>query len=42
MTGDIIVNLSGEFFIENTLEFTKEDSGTNGFSVIYKGDGNTT
>lgn len=41
MTGDIIVNLSGEFYIDEALEFTKEDSAANGFSIIYKGDGET-
>ena len=39
MTGDIYVHLSGDFEIDDTLEFTAEDSGTNRFSVIYQGDG---
>jgi len=41
MTGDIYVHLSGDFEIDDTLEFTAEDSGTNRFSVIYQGDGET-
>jgi hypothetical protein len=41
MYGNIIVNLEGEYVLSDTLEFTKEDSGTNGFSVIYKGNGET-
>ena len=40
MIGDIYVHLSGEFEIDETMEMTPEDSGTNGFSVIYSGDGN--
>jgi hypothetical protein len=41
MTGDVIVNLSGEIMIDQTLEFTVEDSGTNGFNVIYRGEEGT-
>ena len=41
MTGDIVVNLLGEFFIDETLTFDAEDSGSNGFDVIYRGDGST-
>lgn len=37
MTGDIIVNLDGEFRIDETLKFTPEDSGSNGFNVIWDG-----
>ncbi len=41
MIGDIYVHLSGEFEIDETIEMTTEDSGTNGFSVIYSGNGET-
>lgn len=38
MSGNIIVNIaSGVYYMDNTLEFTQADSGTNGFSVIYRG-----
>lgn len=37
MSGDIIVNLSGTFNIESALKLTEEDSGTNGYSIIYRG-----
>ncbi len=40
MYGDIYVHLSGEFKLDETMVMTPEDSGTNGFSVIYSGDGN--
>ncbi|MCK4998083.1 MAG: right-handed parallel beta-helix repeat-containing protein, partial [Anaerohalosphaera sp.] len=37
MTGDIVVNIkSGRYFVDSTIEFTDADSGTNGFSIIYK------
>lgn len=36
MQGDIIVYLSGKFFVDKTVQFTLDDSGTNGFSIIYK------
>lgn len=39
MLGDIYVHLAGEFEIDETIEMTAEDSGTNGFDVIYQGDG---
>ncbi len=39
MDADIVVHiLSGEYNIEKRLEFTAEDSGKNGFRVIYRGD----
>jgi len=41
MIGDIYVHLSGAFDIDETINMTPEDSGTNGFSVIYSGDGET-
>lgn len=36
MQGDIIVYLSGKFFVDETINFNREDSGTNGFDIIYK------
>lgn len=40
MEGNIIVNiLPGEYYIDEKLTFTNEDSGTNGYSVIYRGAG---
>ena len=43
MTGDIVVNVAaGEYFVTDTVTFDERDSGTNGFSVIYRqsdGDG---
>ncbi len=37
MSGDIIVNIAdGEYFVENTIQMTQEDNGTNGFNVIYR------
>ncbi len=37
MTGDIYVFLaSGEYYLEETLTFTEEDSGTNGYKIIYR------
>ena len=39
MDGDIVVHiLSGRYDIDKRLEFTEEDSGKNGFKVIYRGD----
>lgn len=37
MKGDIIVHLSGDFKITETITLTQEDSGTNGFNVVYDG-----
>lgn len=37
MKGDIVVNLKGEFKVDKTLEFTKEDSGSGIYNIIYKG-----
>ncbi|MBE7067568.1 MAG: right-handed parallel beta-helix repeat-containing protein [Ruminococcaceae bacterium] len=40
MQGDIIVNVEkGTYFIDNPLHFTTEDSGKNGYRIIYKGEG---
>ena len=40
MTGDIVVQIAaGTYYLDNTLNFTPEDSGTNGFRVIYRGAG---
>ncbi|MFE6736587.1 carbohydrate-binding protein [Microbacterium sp. NPDC057650] len=37
MTGDIVVNLAkGDYYTPETVEFDEGDSGTNGFSVIYR------
>ena len=37
MTKDIIVNVKGGTYqVENTIELTTEDSGTNGHYVIYQ------
>lgn len=37
MTGDIVVNLKGgKYYLDDTLTFNNSDSGTNGYSVIYK------
>jgi len=41
MTGDIIVNLIGAFNIDKAIEFNEEDSGKNGYKVVYKGNGKT-
>jgi len=39
MQGDIIVNIaSGTYFLDQTLYFEPEDSGKNGYQVIYKGE----
>lgn len=42
MTGDIIVNLKGDFKVDETINFTIEDSGEGIYRVIYRGDGDTT
>lgn len=40
MQGNIIVNVAeGTYFIDDPLHFTTEDSGKNGYRVIYKGEG---
>ena len=37
MTGDIVVNIgAGDYYLEDTLTFGTEDSGTNGHEVIYR------
>lgn len=37
MTGDIIVNIgAGDYYLEDTVTFGPEDSGTNGYKVIYR------
>ncbi|HHW48845.1 MAG TPA: DUF5018 domain-containing protein [Clostridiaceae bacterium] len=37
MTGDIIVYLrGGEYVIDDTIRFNQEDSGSNGYNIIYK------
>ena len=39
MQGDIVINIdSGNYFLEEPLRFTVEDSGRNGYRVIYRGD----
>lgn len=38
MTGDIIINIKpGEYFIDETLDFTNEHGGKNGYNVIIRG-----
>lgn len=38
MTGDIIVNIeSGRYETDHEIRLRKEDSGTNGFEIIYRG-----
>ncbi len=40
MNGDIYVSiLEGDYTLSSTVKFTPKDSGTNGYSVIYKGEG---
>ena len=40
LCGDVIVHISeGVYNLSETLQFTKQDSGRGGFSVIYKGAG---
>lgn len=41
MNSDIYVYLSGEFFIDETLNFNEKDSGKNGYSVIWQGESAT-
>ncbi len=39
MNGDIIVNIKdGEYYIDSTINMTDDDSATNGFNIIYKGE----
>ena len=39
MTGDIIVHIKdGEYYIDETIMMTEDDAGTNGFSIIYRGE----
>ena len=39
MQGDIVVHVAdGTYYIDEPLHFTTEDSGKNGYRVIYKGD----
>lgn len=38
MTGDIIVHLEGEFKADETFKLSVEDSGSNGFDVVWDGD----
>ena len=39
MQGDIVVNIAGGMYhLDSTLYFEKEDSGKNGYQVIYKGE----
>lgn len=38
MRGDIIVNIEpGKYFVEETIKFGIDDSGKNGFNIIYRG-----
>ncbi len=40
MKGDIVVNFApGDYYMEETVNFTTEDSGTNGHQVIYRASG---
>ena len=41
MKGDIVVNLKGEFKVDETFTLTEEDSGSGIYNVIYRGDGDT-
>lgn len=43
MNGDIIIHIAdGEYFYDSEAEkFSAEDSGRNGFEIIYRGGGNT-
>lgn len=37
MQSDIVINLrAGTYYLEETLEFTTADSGSNGFDVVYR------
>lgn len=42
MQGDIVVHLTGSFFVDETLTFTEEDSGTNSNLVIWQGEDGAT
>lgn len=38
MSGDIYINIAaGEYFMDETLDLNEQDSGTNGFKIIYQG-----
>jgi len=38
MKGDIVINLlPGTYPISETIQFTEEDSGKNGYNIVYKG-----
>ena len=38
MQGDIVIHiLPGTYFIGETITFTPEDSGKNGYNIVYKG-----
>jgi len=41
MTGNIVVHLTGTFHINEPVVLDTDDSGSNGFRVVWKGDGNT-
>ena len=37
MTGNIIVNIAaGDYYLSQTLDLNTQDSGTNGYNIIYK------
>ena len=39
MTGDIVVNIEkGTYYLEDTMVFRNEDSGKNGYKIIYRGE----
>ena len=41
MTGDIVVNIApGDYYMNETVNYTWEDSGSNGFEIIYRCSGN--
>lgn len=38
MTGDIVINIeAGYYFLDETLKLTKNESGKNGYNVIFRG-----
>ena len=40
MTGDIIINIAGgEYFLPETENFAPENSGKNGYNIVYRGNG---
>lgn len=40
MTGDIVINIAGgEYFISETENFAPENSGKNGYNIVYRGNG---